>query len=252
MRVNFLTLFPEFFEGALNFSLIKKAGEKGILDFNVVDLREFATDKHRTADDPPYGGGPGMVMKAELVLEALKKLGQGKRSEKENGYCRVLVTPSGKTFSQERARELKEYDELTIICGHYEGIDERILPYVDAQISVGDYVLTGGELPALVIVDAVAREIPGVIKERSSVVGDSFQYLLLDFPCYTRPESWEGQAVPAVLISGNHKFIEQWRRKEQLKRTLGNRPDLLAKAAFIEPGFNAADRKLMGEIVLGA
>ena len=248
MRLNLLTLFPEIFEGAINASLIKKARDKGILDFNVVDLRQFAKDKHRTADNSPYGGGPGMVILADIVFSGMNAVKNEKSDKKSRS---IMLTPTGKPFTQKKAKELSAYDELTFVCGHYEGIDARVDRFIDEEISIGDYVLTGGELPALIIVDAIAREIPGVIKEQQSVQEDSFQNNLLDYPCYTRPEEWEGQKVPAVLMSGHHKDIVEWRRKEQLKKTLQVRPELLTALAFSPTGLNENDGKLLKEIILG-
>jgi tRNA (guanine37-N1)-methyltransferase len=249
MRLNLLTLFPETFEGPLNASLIKKAQEKGILDFNVVDLRQFAKDKHRTADNSPYGGGPGMVILAEIVKNGLDQVENSQNKGLKTR--RILLTPAGEQFSQKKAKELAAYDELTFVCGHYEGVDGRIGQYIDEELSVGDYVLTGGEVPALVIIDAIAREIPGVIKEAQSVMEDSFQDGLLDYPCYTRPEVWEGQSVPAELMSGNHAEIAKWRRKQQLKKTLTVRPELLTQAAFSKKGLTKEDGQLLKEIILG-
>lgn len=240
MKIEILTLFPEMFQGPFSESLLKKAQEKGLLSFNLINLRDFATDKHKITDDTVYGGGPGMVMKADVVIKA-KAEAQGKGREKVKV---VLMCPSGKTLTQDKIKELAKEESLMIICGHYEGIDERVNSIVDEEISIGDYVLTGGEIPAMVLVDAIARHIPGVIKEAKSVKQDSFYDGLLDYPCYTKPEEVEGEFVPAVLRGGHHAEIEKWRRKEALKRTLYRRPELLSKARLCEK-----DQKLMNEII---
>ncbi len=236
MIVDILTLFPEMFQGPLNESLLKKAQEKGLLSLNIVNLRDFTTDKHKTADDTPYGGGAGMVMRVEPIARAKSKLQTSKSKI-------ILMCPSGKLLTQDKIKELAKEEHLIILCGHYEGVDERVRDMVDEEISIGDYVLTGGELPAMVLVDAVARHIPGVVKEEESVKKDSFYEGLLDYPSYTKPEEFEGKKVPDVLLSGHHAEIERWRRKEALKRTLYRRPDLLAKAELSEE-----DRKLLSEI----
>ncbi len=225
------------FQGPLDESLLKKARDKGLLDINLVNIRDFADDKHKTADDSPYGGGAGMVMKVDVIAKALSRVaGHGSRV--------ILLCPTGKLLTQEKVKELAQLKQLTLLCGHYEGIDERIRGMVDEEISIGDYVLTGGELPAMVLIDAVARHIPGVVKEAESVKKDSFYEGLLDHPSYTKPEEFEGKKVPDVLTSGHHKEIDRWRRKESLKKTLYRRPDLLAK---FTP--SAEDRSLLNEIM---
>jgi tRNA (guanine37-N1)-methyltransferase len=244
MRIDILTLFPEMFQGPLNESLLKKAQEKGLLSLRIVDIRDFTSDKHRTADDTPYGGGPGMVMKPEPVAKAMSKvqsLPAGRQGPKSRA---ILMCPTGKLLTQERIKSLAKHEHLIILCGHYEGVDERVREMADEEISIGDYVLTGGEIPAMVLVDAVARQIPGMVKEEESVKRDSFYEGILDYPSYTKPEEFEGQKVPKVLLSGHHAEIERWRRKEALKRTLQRRPELLARAALGEE-----DRKLLNEIM---
>jgi len=237
MRIDILTLFPGMFQGPLSESLLKKACEKGLIDINLVDLRDFTLDKHKTADDSPYGGGAGMVMKVEPIQKAV--------SSKRKADSRViLVCPTGKVLTQDRVKKLAEEQHLIIICGHYEGVDERVRSLVDEEISIGDYVLTGGELPAMILVDAVARYIPGVIKEAESVEKDSFHAGLLDYPSYTKPEEIEGKKVPEVLLSGHHADIDRFRKKESLKTTLYRRPELLVN---LEP--NETDIKLLGEII---
>ncbi|OGC03553.1 tRNA (guanosine(37)-N1)-methyltransferase TrmD [candidate division WOR-1 bacterium RIFOXYA12_FULL_43_27] len=244
MKIDLLTLFPEMFVSPLQFSLLKKAQEKKLVEINIVNIRDFTLDKHKTADDSPFGGGSGMVMKAEPLIMALgSSLPAGKAGVK--GQV-ILMTPSGKKIDQETAKRLAREKHLTIICGHYEGVDQRFVDkYVDEELSIGDYVLTGGELPALVLIDAVCRLIPGVVKEADSIVNDSFYNGLLDYPSYTRPEEFEGIKIPEVLKSGNHREIARWRRKEALKRTLLNRPELLASA-----GLKEEDKKLLEELIL--
>lgn len=238
MRVDILTLFPEMFQGPMTESLLKKAQQKGLLSFNMVNIRDFASDKHKTADDTPYGGGAGMVMKTEPILKALSRVASCASRV-------VLMCPAGKRLSQKKVQALAKFEHLIIICGHYEGVDERIKEMADEEISIGDYVLTGGEIPAMVLIDAIARQIPGVVKEADSVKRDSFYEGLLDYPSYTKPEEYEGRVVPPVLLSGHHAEIERWRRKEALRKTLERRPDLLSKAQLSEN-----DRKLLSDILL--
>ncbi|MBU0671399.1 MAG: tRNA (guanosine(37)-N1)-methyltransferase TrmD [Candidatus Margulisbacteria bacterium] len=237
MQIVILTLFPEMFQGPLNESLLKKAQTKGLLSFNIINLRDFTSDKHKTADDTAYGGGAGMVMKADVISKAL-----GQRP-KAVGQRIIFMCPTGKLLTQEIIKDLAKHDHLTILSGHYEGVDERVRELVDEEISIGDYVLTGGEIPAMVLVDAVARQIPGVVKEAESIQKDSFYEGLLDHPSYTKPEDFEGKKVPKVLLSGNHQEIERWRRKEALSKTLRQRPELLARAEL-----NDEDKKILSEI----
>jgi tRNA (guanine37-N1)-methyltransferase len=229
MRIDILTLFPEMFAGPLTESLLAKAREKGLLKIELNDIRSFATDKHHSADDRPFGGGPGMVMKVEPVYAALKSLGLRKTKSRSGKTRSIYLSPQGETLNQSVVRRLAKYDRLVLLCGHYEGLDERALRWVDEEISIGDYVLTGGELPAMVLIDAVARLVPGVVKESGSVEQDSFYHGLLDHPHYTRPAEFKGAAVPGVLLSGNHALVEKWRREQALARTLERRPDLLKK-----------------------
>jgi len=245
MLIDILTLFPEMFQGPLSESLLKKAQERGLLSLNTVNLRDFTSDKHKTADDTPYGGGPGMVMKADVAAKALAYLKKKVVSSKSKVDSRIiLMCPTGKVLTQQRANELARLGRIVLVCGHYEGIDERVRELVDEEISIGDYVLTGGEIPAMVLIDAVARQIPGVVKEGESVRKDSFFEGILDFPSYTKPEELDEEKVPAVLLSGDHARIARWRRKEALRRTLLRRPHLLAKAQLSE-----GDRQILGEIV---
>ena len=244
MQIDILTLFPEMFQGPLNESLIKKAREKGLLNLDIINIRDFTTDKHKTADDTPYGGGPGMVMKIEPISLAISSLKKKVESRSQNTEHRIiLMCPTGKLLTQGKVKELAKEGHLILLCGHYEGMDERVKALVDEEISIGDYVLTGGELPAMVLVDAVARHVPGVVKEEESVKKDSFYEGWLDYPSYTKPEDYEGNKVPEVLLSGHHAEIEKWRRKQTLRRTLERRPDLLAKAELSEE-----DKKFIGEI----
>lgn len=223
MRFDILTLFPEMIEGVINSSILKRAREKGILEINVIDFRLFSTNKHNTVDDYAYGGGAGMLISVEPIHKALQSI------EGYDKATKILTTPSGKVFNQKMAIDLSKNDHIIIICGHYEGIDNRILNYVDEEISVGDYVLTGGEIPALAIMDSVARLVKGVISD-DSIVNESFMEGLLEYPQYTRPQIYDGHAVPEILLSGHHANIEKWKRKEALKKTYQMRPDLLEKA----------------------
>lgn len=233
MKIDVLTIFPEMFKGPLTESLIGKARQKEILKINTTDIRSFSKDKHKKVDDKPFGGGAGMVMTPEPLYDAIKSTGVKKRNnEYKNPYNKpyvIYMSPQGKTLNGDIVKKLSKFKHLVILCGHYEGIDERVMDFVDDEISIGDYVLTGGELPAMVLIDCVARMIPGVVKEESSVKNDSFFNGLLDYPHYTRPAVFKGLKVPEVLLSGNHKKIEEWRRKESLERTKKRRPDLLKK-----------------------
>jgi tRNA (guanine37-N1)-methyltransferase len=214
----------------LSFSLLKKAQEKGLVEVSLHDIRDWAEDKHKMTDDAPYGSGCGMVMKVEPVEKALTAI---KNPEKETLV--VLMTPQGETFNQEIAKELAEKEQVIIICGRYEGVDERIREHLaDREISIGDYILTGGELSALVLIDAVSRFIPGVLGNSESTLSESFSHGFLEYPQYTRPAEYKGWKVPEVLVSGNHAEIERWRRYESLKRTYKRRPDLLEKTELSE------------------
>jgi tRNA (guanine37-N1)-methyltransferase len=244
MQIDVLTLFPEMFQGPLNESLLKKAQQKGLLSFHMVNIRDFTLDKHKTADDAPYGGGAGMVMKVDVVVKALRSLGQNTEHRARSSEHRViLLCPTGSPLTQKKVNQLAKEKHLILVCGHYEGVDVRVRDYVDEEISIGDYVLTGGEIPAMVLIDAVSRQIPGVVKEEESVKKDSFFDGLLDYPSYTKPEEYDGKTVPKVLLSGNHAEIARWRRKEALRLTLKRRPDLLAKAKL-----SAEDKKILEEI----
>jgi len=230
MRIDVLTLFPGMFENVLGESMMKRAQDKGKLKIHVHDLREWTFDAHRTADDKPFGGGPGMVMKVEPVFLALKDLGvitgTGRKAAKNNATT-ILLTPQGKRFEQGIARQLSRTRSLVLICGHYEGVDERIRSFVDEEISIGDYILTCGEIPAMVLIDSVVRLLPGVLGGEGSLASESFEGGMLEYPQYTRPADFKGFKVPDVLLSGDHKKIEAWRAREALKRTRERRPDLI-------------------------
>lgn len=247
MRIDVLTLFPEMFAGPLDHSIVGRARERGLLDVRLTNIRDFTFDKHRQADDTPYGGGPGMVMKPEPIFAAVEAVTEGATAESsEQAGAKphiILLDPQGTPFTQARAWELAEKDHVVLICGHYEGIDERVRSIVDEELSIGDFVLTGGELPAMIIIDAVCRLLPGAIGEADSARQDSFEGLVLDHPHYTRPADFRGMKVPDVLLSGNHEEIRRWRRKQALRRTLERRPDLLAKADLSDE-----DRRLLDEL----
>ncbi len=219
MRIRILTIFPEMFEGFLNTSIIKKARLKNLIDIEVVDFRAYSKDHSHRVDDYPYGGGAGMVLMCQPVLDALKEHSDA------SSYI-MLTSPTGKVFNQKMAHELMEKDDIVIICGHYEGYDARIYDYVDQQVSIGDYILTGGELPAMVITDTLTRLVEGVIAA-DSIVDESFENGLLEYNQYTRPEEYDGKKVPEVLLSGHHENIRKYRLRESLKLTYLNRPDLL-------------------------
>lgn len=224
MQFDVLTLFPEMFN-ILNESIIGRAKEKGLINVNLINIRDFSKNKHKKVDDTPYGGGAGMVIQPDVVYDAYKSvITSNEKSEK----ARVIyMSPQGKKLDQQKVEELSKQEHLILLCGHYEGIDQRVLDsIVDEEISIGDYVLTGGELPAMVLIDSVSRYVEGVLKD-GSTTEESFSQGLLEYPQYTRPEVFEGQQVPEVLRSGNHQMIEKWRREQSLKRTLEKRPDLL-------------------------
>ncbi len=222
MRFDIITIFPETLKPILNESILKRAQTKGKITVHVHDLRDYSDDKHKKVDDYPFGGGPGMVMTPQPIIDAVKKI-KGRRKATV-----ILTSAAGKPLTQRIVKTLAKAKNLIIICGHYEGIDERVSHgIVDESISIGDYVLTGGELPALVLVDSVARLIPGVLGREESLKDESFENNLLEYPQYTRPANFRGQKVPDVLLSGHHKLIEKWRQEQALIRTKKNRPDLL-------------------------
>jgi len=241
LQIYILTLFPEMFAGPFDASIIKRAREKGLIKIDLVNIRDFSKNKHRTVDDAPFGGGPGMVMAAEPVFEAVDWL---KRQNVKTERI-ILLSPAGRPFNQALARELSREKTLILICGHYEGIDERVREHlVTEEISIGDYVLTGGELPAMVVVDAVARLLPGVLGRDASAAEESFSNSLLEYPHYTRPREYRGCPVPEVLLSGHHEQIRAWRRRQALLRTLENRPDLLHGA-----NLTSEDKQILKEVL---
>jgi tRNA (guanine37-N1)-methyltransferase len=221
VKITVLTLFPELFTGFLTTSIIKRAQNAGIIMIDVIDFREFSTNKHKQVDDSPYGGGAGMVISVEPVHRALQSIADYDKATK------ILLSPQGATFDQTTAIRLAKTKHLILIAGHYEGFDERLCAYVDEELSIGDYVLTVGELPAMVVIDAVTRMLPGVLGKSESFEKDSFYSGMLDYPQYTRPYDYLGMKVPDVLISGNHQEIEKWRKEEARKKTKMKRPDLL-------------------------
>ena len=235
MRIDVVTLFPELFEVPLRTSIIGRAEDLGAVAFGIHDLREHGLGRHRSVDDYPYGGGAGMVMRPEPLFAAIEPL----RTE---GATVILMDPAGERLTDAMARDLARHAHLALVCGRYEGIDERARGLADREVSIGDYVLTGGELPALVLIDTVVRLLPGVIQEASHE-GDSFATGLLEHPQYTRPEAFRGMEVPAILRSGNHGEVERWRRREALRRTLERRPDLLQAASLSD-----ADQTVLDEL----
>jgi tRNA (guanine37-N1)-methyltransferase len=235
MRIDVITLFPELFDLPLRTSVIGRALERGLLEVSIHDLREHGLGRHRSVDDYPYGGGAGMVLRPEPLYAAIEPL-------RDTGAHVLLLDPAGERLTDAMARDLAREPRLALVCGRYEGFDERARALVDREVSIGDYVLTGGELPALVLIDAVARLVPGVI-EAESHESDSFAGGLLEHPQYTRPESFRGADVPPVLLSGNHGEVDRWRRRESLRRTLQRRPDLLEGAQLSDE-----DRRILAEL----
>src|SRR5689334_3868688 len=229
-------------EAALADGVVGRAIERGLIDVAIHDLRNFTTDRHRSVDDVPYGGGPGMVMKPEPIFKALDAI-EARRGGRPETMSVVLMSPQGTRFTQAEAERLSLREHVVLLCGRYEGVDERVRSRVDEEVSIGDYVLSGGELPALVVMDAVARFVPGVVGDEQSVVDDSFSRGLLDFPHYTRPAIVGSDREPDVLLSGNHAEIRRWRKRESLARTLARRPDLLEKATLDEE-----ERRLLAEL----
>jgi tRNA (guanine37-N1)-methyltransferase len=233
IEFNFLTLFPELFSGALSSSLLGKAEKKGLVSFKLTQVRDFATSKHHTVDDTPYGGGEGMLMKVDVLHSAWKSISESSPTDK---VITLLLSPQGAVFNQEMARELSHYSKIIFVCGHYEGVDERFIQLcVDREVSIGDYILTGGELPALVMADTIARLIPGVVGNDQSVSRDSLENGLVKYPQYTRPRDFQGSSVPDVLLSGDHQAIQRWRDQEMLDRTRQKRPDLWEKYVAENP-----------------
>lgn len=242
MRFDILTLFPKMFSSPFEESILGKAIEKGLIQIRTINIRDFALDKHQVVDDTPYGGGQGMVMKVEPIARAIEWV----KSQSPSAWT-VYLTPQGKPFNQEIAKALTFREHLILLCGRYEGVDERVKEFfVDEEISIGDYVLTGGELAAMVLIDAVSRLLTGVLGSDRSAEEDSFFNSLLEYPQYTRPSNFMGREVPEVLLSGNHRAISLWRKKEVLRRTAVKRPDLLAKANLSDE-----DKRFLEEILPG-
>jgi tRNA (guanine37-N1)-methyltransferase len=242
MKFDILTLFPEMFSAPLQASILGRAIERGFLETRVINIRDFAVDRHRTVDDTPYGGGRGMVMKVEPIARAI----EWAKSQSASAWT-IYLTPQGKPFHQEMARSLSTQSHLILLCGRYEGVDERVRElFVDEEISIGDYVLTGGELAAMVLMDAISRLLPGVLGCGESAEEDSFTMSLLEYPQYTRPFDFRGRCVPEVLLSGDHAAISLWRRREALRRTSLRRPELLTKAEL-----SAQDEELLKDISSG-
>jgi tRNA (guanine37-N1)-methyltransferase len=240
VRFDIVTIFPSIIHAYLGESILKRAVQKKLLDVKVHDLRDYTTDRHRTVDDSPYGGGSGMVLKIEPMFNAINAIGSDGEERR-----RILLSPQGRTYNQAVAEELsKEKRRLLLICGRYEGIDERVREtLIDEEISIGDYIMTGGELASLVIIDSIARLCPGVLGDDESAKEESFSWGILDYPHYTRPPEFMGHGVPDMLLSGNHAKITEWRRREALKRTLEKRPDLLKTAAL-----SAEDKRMLQEL----
>lgn len=275
MKVNILTLFPEMFTAVTESSILGRAGEKGILDINLINIRDYTLDKHRKTDDTPFGGGPGMVMTAQPVFDALRSLGlkpcsshgtlpSGSvlPSETDGGACTqapceppkrtamIYMSPRGKLLDQEKIEQLSACDELTILCGHYEGVDQRIIDeWGMEEISIGDYILTGGELPAMVLIDSVSRFIPDVLGTKESATEESIYSGLLEFDQYTKPREYEGLGVPEVLVGGNHKLIHLWQYECSLRLTAARRPDLLAAYIEKEKKLTKEEKKILESIV---
>ena len=237
MKIDILTLFPGMFVSPFTESIIKRAVEKGLVDINAINIREYAEDRHQQVDDYPYGGGAGMVLKPDVVIRALEN------TKSADAYT-VYLSPQGNKLTQEIVRDLSCRSHLVLLCGHYEGIDDRILSLVDEEISIGDYILTGGELPAMVLIDAVARLLPGVLGDDASAGEESFTNQLLEYPQYTRPAIYRQKEVPAILLSGHHEKIRRWRLQQSLLKTLLKRPELL-----LERDFTAEEKEILVQIL---
>ncbi len=241
MRIDILTLFPEMCESVLGESIIGRAREKGIVEINCTNIRDFTNDKHNRVDDAPYGGGTGMIMQTQPIYDCYRDLCEklGKKPKL------IFMSPQGQVLTQKKVKELAKEENIAILCGHYEGVDERVIEeIVDEEISIGDYVLTGGELPALVLADSISRMIPGVLANEDAFSDESHYSSLLEYPQYTRPPEWNGKKVPDVLLSGHHGNIEKWRREQSLKRTYERRSDMLEGADL-----SKKDKKFLGELV---
>lgn len=244
MKINVLTLFPEMFTAVTDSSILGKAGEKGILDINLINIRDFSLDKHKKADDYPFGGGVGMVMLAQPIFDALKSIdAKGKKI--------MYMSPRGKILDQAKIEELAGLDEMVILCGHYEGVDQRVIDYWDMEeVSIGDYILTGGELPAMVLIDSVSRFVPEVLGTKESATEESIYSGLLEYDQYTKPREYEGLEVPEVLFGGNHKLIHLWQLRNSLELTKERRPDLWEAYLAKEKTLSKDEKKILEEIVL--
>ena len=240
MKIDVLTLFPEMFPGVLGASMLGRAQEKGILEFNLHNIRDYSESKHKNTDDYPFGGGAGMVMMPQPIFSCLDAV------DPDHAALRVVLTPRGKTLTTAMARELAAEEHILLLCGHYEGIDERAMEQMDCEISIGDYVLTGGELPAMVLIDCFSRFIPGVLGSSESAEEESFSAGLLEYPQYTRPAEYRGMIVPEVLLNGNHAHIARWRRQESFRLTWERRPELMAN--LDESGLDKHDRRFLAEL----
>jgi len=228
MRIDIITLFPEFFESFVKHSIVGRAVKYNKLEIITHNLRDYADDKYKSVDDHPYGGGPGMVLRFDILHKALSDIKSNLKSQMTNSQIKtILLTPQGRVYKQGMAQELAKESNLILICGHYEGFDERIREYCDLEISVGDYVLTGGEIPAMIVTDSVARLLPGVLGDDTSSQDESHSEVLLEYPQYTRPKEYEGEKVPKILMNGNHAEIDKWRREQAIARTKTRRPDLI-------------------------
>lgn len=243
MKIDILSLFPDMFDGPLGDSILGKAKDKGLLDINITNFRDFSTNKHGNVDDYPFGGGAGMLLQAQPIFDALAHTQEEAAKEGISKGRVILLDPAGKKFDQKEAEKLSKEDHLTFICGHYEGYDERIKTLVTDEYSLGDFVLTGGELPAMVMIDATARLLSDVLGNDESAPGDSFSSGLLEYPQYTRPADFKGMTVPDVLTSGNHQKIEEWREKEALRKTYLRRPDLIDYSQLTD-----LQKKLLAEV----
>ena len=243
MKINVLTLFPEMFTAVTDSSILGKAGEKGILDFNIINIRDFSKDKHNKADDTPYGGGVGMVMFCQPIFDAL-------RSISAEGKKIMYMSPRGKVLDQAKIEELAQLDEMVILCGHYEGVNQRVLDYWDMEeVSIGDYILTGGELAAMVMIDAVSRFVPDVLGTKESATEESIYSGLLEYDQYTKPREYEGLEVPEVLFNGNHKLIHLWQLRNSLELTKERRPDLWKAYLSKEKKLSKDEKKILDELV---
>ncbi|MGN0734650.1 MAG: tRNA (guanosine(37)-N1)-methyltransferase TrmD [Anaerovoracaceae bacterium] len=244
MKINILTLFPEMFAAVTDSSILGRAGEKGILDFNIINIRDFSKDKHNKADDTPFGGGVGMVMFCQPIFDAL-------RSINAEGKKNMYMSPRGKVIDQAKIEELADLDEMVILCGHYEGVDQRVLDYWNMEeVSIGDYILTGGELAAMVMIDAVSRFVPDVLGTKESATDESIYSGLLEYDQYTKPRVYEGMEVPEVLFNGNHKLIHLWQFRKSLELTKEKRPDLWKAYLEKEKNLSKDEKKILEEIVL--